>query len=68
MEKLSKNSKKENKNYIYIRNFNKIKLSEICKKLKLSRSSVSQGSARIEDFQKVKEEIESEIAKLYIKE
>lgn len=65
---MEKVCKKENKNYIYIRNFNKIKLSEICKKLKLSRSSVSQGSARIEDFQKVKEEIESEIAKLYIKE
>lgn len=65
---MEKVCKKENKNYIYIRNFNKIKLSEICKKLKLSRSSVSQGSAKIEDFQKVKEEIESEIAKLYIKE
>ena len=64
MEKINK---KENKNYQFIIKFNRITLTNICNKLNLNRSSVSQGSAKIEDYQRVKEEIESELAKLYIK-
>lgn len=61
-------SKKESKQYKFIINFNKIKLSTICKKLNLSRGSLYQGTLKIEDYQAIKEEIESELAKLYIKE
>ena len=59
--------KKENKDYKFIIKFNKINLSKICNKLNLARISIYQGSAKEEDFKRVREEIESELAKLYIK-
>lgn len=52
----------------YIRNFNKITLTNICEKLNVQRTNIVSGKAKKEDIKKVKEEIESEIAKLYIKE
>ena len=65
---MKKLHKKENKDYQFIINFNRIKLSDICKKLNINRSSLYQAHIKIEDFRRVREEIESELAKLYIKE
>lgn len=61
-------NKKESKDYKFIINFNRIKLSTICKKLNLNRSSLYQGSLKVEDFKAIREEIESELAKLYLKD
>lgn len=52
----------------FVHRFTKITISGICKKLNIHRQNIVTGKARKENFDKVKEEIESEIAKLYIKE
>ena len=65
---MKKIDKKNNRDVNFVLKFNKIRLTGICEKLKLSRSSINAGSGRIEDYKKVREEIESELAKLYIKE
>lgn len=52
---------------LYIKNFSKIKISAICRKLFIDRSNLLNGRTSEENLIKVKEEIESEIAKLYIK-
>lgn len=53
--------------FFYIKNFSKIKISAICRKLNIDRSNLLNGRTSEENLIKVKEEIESEIAKLYIK-
>ncbi len=60
--------KKDDSNYQYIIKFNKINLSAICRKLNINRVNIYKADAKLEDFKRVKEEIESELAKLYIKE
>lgn len=55
------------KNLKYIKGFSKISVGSICEKLKISRSNVYNGRTSDENLEKVKEQIESEIAKLYIK-
>lgn len=52
----------------YIKKFNKITISKICRKYNLQRPNIVQGTAPKEKIKLVKEEIESEIAKLYLKE
>lgn len=52
----------------YIRRFNRITTTKVCKKLKTQRTNVVSGRAPKDTIKKVREEIESEIAKLYIKE
>ena len=51
----------------YIKNFSKINVSAICRKLKIDRCNLLHGRTSEENLVKVKEEIESQIAKLYYK-
>jgi len=59
---------KKEKNHKFIRNFSKITISGICKKLNVERQNIILGTASEEKIEKVKEEIQKEIAKLYIEE
>jgi len=59
--------KEREKNYKYIKNFSKIKVTRICKKLKISRQNVLNNKTTTENIIKVKEEIENELARLYLR-
>lgn len=50
----------------FINKFSKIKVASICQKLKINRSNVYNGRTTNENLKKVRREIESEFAKLYI--
>lgn len=50
----------------FINKFSKIKVASICQKLKINRSNVYNGRTTDENLKRVRCEIESEIAKLYI--
>lgn len=65
---MKKINKKDDRNVKFVLGFCKINLTKICNKLKLSRTSINGGTGKLEDYIKVREEIESELAKLYIKE
>lgn len=56
------------KNLKFIKNFAKIKVTTICKKLLIDRQNVLNGKTTSKNLKNVKEEIESEFAKLYIKD
>lgn len=63
-----KKTERENcREYYIIKNFSKISITGICRKLKLNRCAVMNGDSKIEDIKRVKEELESEIAKIFIK-
>lgn len=51
----------------YIKNFSKINISKICRKLYINRSNLLNGHTTSDNIKRVREEIESEVAKLYIK-
>lgn len=51
----------------YIKKFIKISVPSICKKLKIDKSNLYTGKTTNLNIKKVRQEIESEIAKLYIK-
>lgn len=51
----------------YIKNFSKINISKACKKLKINRANLLNGRTTKENIKKVRRELESEYAKLYIK-
>ena len=51
----------------YIKKFIKISVPSICKKLKIDKSNLYTGKTTNINIKKVRQEIESEIAKLYIK-
>ncbi len=51
----------------YIKKFSKITLTDVCKKAKVDRCNLVTGRTTKENVKKVREEIESEIAKLYLK-
>ena len=51
----------------YVKNFSKIHVSKICEKMKVDRANLLTGRGKKENAKKVRSEIESEIAKLYIK-
>ena len=51
----------------YIKKFIKISVTSICKKLKIDKSNLYSGKTTNINIKKVRQEIESEIAKLYIK-
>lgn len=57
----------DKKNLDFILKFNKITLTKICKKLKISKNNIYSGRMSEKTATMIKEEIESEIAKLYIK-
>lgn len=48
----------------YIKNFSKIKLSEICRKLKINKENIYRGTASPDAIKKVKEEIKKCIDQL----
>lgn len=52
----------------FIKGFSKISVSKACRKLNICRENVLNGTTSKDNITKVKEELESEIAKLYIKE
>lgn len=52
----------------YVKKFTNIKVTKICKKLNIKMPNVSAGTTTDENYDKIKEEIENQIAKLYIKE
>lgn len=52
----------------YIKRFSKISISGICEKNKISRGNLLNNKSTAKNAKIVREEIESEIAKLYIKE
>lgn len=56
------------KDYQYIKKFSKIKVTSICRKFKIDRQNVLNNKTTAENIRKVKEAIEEEIARLYIKE
>lgn len=52
----------------YVKKFTDIKVSKICNKLNIKISNVSAGRTSQKNYDLIKEEIESQIAKLYLKE
>ena len=52
----------------YIKKFSKITIKGICEKTKIDRANLLRNRSKKENAKKVREEIESEIAQLYIKE
>lgn len=55
------NNKKQCKDFIFIKNFNKITMTAICKKLKLNRSYVMSGQASDEVYSLIKQNILLEV-------
>ena len=55
-----------NEDLIYIKKFNKIKMSKICKKLKIDYNNTLNGRTTNKNYKKIKKEIENEIAHLYL--
>lgn len=45
----------------YIKNFSKIKISEICRELKVEKANLYRGTASAEAIKKVKEEIKKRL-------
>ena len=58
--------KKKTREYKIIVNFNKITMTKICNKLNLNRKNICNGTAKIEDIKRVREELEKEIAKVFL--
>ena len=52
----------------YIKKFSKITISGVCRKININRSSLLMGKLKPEQIKEAREELEHEIAKLYIKE
>ena len=52
----------------YIKRFSKISISGICEKNKINRANLLNNKSTKKNAKIVREEIESEIAKLYLKE
>lgn len=50
----------------YIKKFSKITIKDVCNKSKANRSNVLNGKASKKTLNKVKRQIESEVAKLYL--
>lgn len=48
----------------YIKNFSKIKISEICRELKIDKANIYRGTASIENIKKIKDEIKKRIDQL----
>ena len=52
----------------YVKKFTEIKVTNICKRLNIKMSNVSAGRTSKKNYERIKSEIESDIAKLYIKD
>lgn len=62
-EKKLNNKEKDLK---FIKNFSKITISKACENVKVARQNVMKGTASEKNIEKVKEEIEKQIANLYL--
>lgn len=51
----------------FIKKFSKITISGICRKYNIDRTNLMNNRTKLENFKIIREEIESEYAKLYIK-
>lgn len=51
--------------YDFIKGFKNIKIASICKKLNIDKSNVYRGVTTKENLNRIRKEIEAEIAKLY---
>lgn len=60
-------NKEIDENLLYIKKFNKITLTNICEKLGITKSNIYNNKISKEKTKLIREEIESEIAKLYLK-
>lgn len=52
----------------YIKKFSKINITKACKKVKVNRSNLLNNKTTKENIKKVRQELEHQVAKLYIKE
>lgn len=52
----------------FIKKFSKITISGICRKYNIDRTNLMNNRTKLENFKIIREEIESEYAKLYIKD
>lgn len=51
----------------YIKKFSKINITRACKKVKVNRANLLNNKTTKENVKKVREELEHQVAKLYIK-
>ena len=51
----------------YIKKFNNIQITKVCKKLKIDYANLISGRSSKVNIKKVRQELESEFAKLYIR-
>ena len=58
--------KQKSREYQIIIRFNKITMTSICNKLKLNRKNICNGTAKFEDIKRVREELEKEIARVFL--
>lgn len=57
---------RKEKDLKFIKNFSKITINKVCENVKTSKQNIFTGKASEQTIEKVKEEIETQIAKLYI--
>lgn len=50
----------------YIKKFSKITITDVCKKAKVNKSNLFNGKASKKNVKKVKKQIESDVARLYL--
>lgn len=50
----------------YIKKFSKITITDVCKKTKVNKSNLFNGKASKKNVKKVKKQIESDVARLYL--
>lgn len=55
-------------NYEFIKEFQKIKLTNICKRLKVNQSNVTSNQTSEENYRRIREAIEKELLNLFIKD
>ena len=55
-------------NYEFIKEFQKIKLTNICKRLKVNQSNVTSNQTSEENYRRIREAIEKELLELFIKD
>lgn len=62
---IPKHAKSINNNLAYIKKFNKITISSICKELNINRQNVMNGTASTENIKKVREAIQEKLNELH---
>lgn len=60
--------KEKEKDLNFIRKFSRITITKVCTNVGVLRQNVINGKTNAENMKKVREEIENELAKLYLKD